>query len=202
MANYRYRSSRILPILLIIIIVVIAVVAIVSLGRAVFFAGNSSTTKTTSTPDVSRQALLNTGDDHSVQMTVRGPIVASEEFNSYRISISPAKRALTSYVGYANDTVDHVELGNNTAAYTQFVYALDKANLTKGVDDQSDVRGICAVGRLYQFDIMQGDKSVKTLWTSTCGGSPGTLKANVEQLSSLFNVQIPNANKMINKLSL
>ncbi len=201
MANYRYRSSRILPVILIIIIVVIAVVAIVALGRAVFFAGNSAP-KTSSTPDVSRQALLNTGDNHSVQMTVRGPIVASEEFNSYRITISPTSRSLTSYVGYVNDVVDHVDLPNNTAAYTQFVYALDKANLAKGVDDQSDVRGICAVGRLYQFDIMQDGKSVKTLWTSTCTGSPGTLRANVEQLASLFEVQIPNASKMINKLAL
>lgn len=201
MANYRYRSSRILPVILIVVIVIIAVVAIVALGRALFFAGNA-TPAPASTQDVSRQTLRNTGDDHSVQMTVRGPIVASENFNSYRITVSPNGRSFVSYVGYQNDVVDQVNLGNNVAAYTQFVYALDKANLSKGIDDQSDVRGICAVGRLYQFDILQGGKSVKTLWTSTCGGSPGTLRANVDQLSSLFNVQIPNANKMINKLAL
>lgn len=201
MASYRYRNSRILPVILIIVIVIITVLAVVALGRALFFAGNS-TPATTSTQDTSRQELLNTGSNHSVQMTVRGPIVASENFNSYRITISPNQRSFVSYVGYQNDVVDQVGLDNNVAAYTQFVYALNKANLTKGVDDQSDVRGICAVGRLYQFDIMQDGKSVKMLWTSTCGGSPGTLRANVEQLSSLFNVQIPGANKMINKLAL
>ncbi len=201
MASYRYRSSRILPVILIIVIVIITVVAIVALGRALFFVGNSAPT-TSQTQDAGRQALLNTGGDHSVQMTVRGPIVANENFNSYRITISPTGRSFISYVGYQNNLVDETNLDNNTAAYTQFVYALDKANLAKGTDDQSDVRGICAVGRLYQFDILQNGKSVKTLWTSTCGGSPGNLRANVEQLSSLFNVQIPNANKLINKLAL
>lgn len=196
-----YRTTRILPIALIVIISVIAVAALVSLARVIFFSGAS----TPAVVDVSRDALLNTSAERSVTMTVRGPIVADEEFHSYKISISPNNRNLTTYGGYLANAVDHVNLGNSVASYEQFVYALDKANLAKGVElegDKNDVRGICATGRVYEFVIANKDQSVKTLWTSTCKGSTGSLNASVNQLTELFTDQIPNAKKLISKVHL
>jgi hypothetical protein len=201
MANL--RSSRAVPVILVIAIIVIAIIALVSLSRAVFFSGSKSAS--TSDVDVSRNALLNTSDGHSVSMTVRGPIVADESFHSYKIDISPAARTITTYTGYLDTVVDQKTLPNNVSAYEEFVFALDKANLTKGeqlTGDDNDTRGICATGDVYDYAILDGATSVKDLWTSTCSGSKGSLKGNVSQLTNLFVKQIPGSDDLIRAVGL
>lgn len=200
MANY--RTSRILPIVLVVVIIIIAIASLVSLARVVFFSGSTTTTAQT---DVSRDALLNTAVGHSVTMTVRGPIVADEKFRSYKIDISSSARTINTYTGYLDTVVDQNTLGNSVAAYDQFVHALDKANLTKGKQlegDKNNTLGICATGNVYDFTILDGDTVVKDLWTSTCGGSRGSLDANVTQLTNLFTNQIPGASAQIQKIGL
>ncbi len=202
MANY--RTSRILPVILVIVIIIIAIAAMVSLARVLFFSG-SSNTSTTTTSDVSREALLNTAVGRSVSMTVRGPITADEEFHSYQITVSNDSRSINTYTGYLQTVVANKTLGNNVASYEQFVYALDKADLSNGKEltgDKNDIRGICATGRVYEFKILKENKPVKSLWTSTCRGSQGSLDASVSQLTSLFVNQIPDADKLISKVSL
>ncbi len=143
----RYRSSRILPIILILVIAIIVIVAIVSLVRIVI--SSSTSTSTPAQTDTSRTALLDTTPGHSVKVTVRGPIVANEDFHSYTIAVDPNIRTLTTYTGYTDTVVDNVSLGNDTASYEQFVYALDKADLEKGAQltgDANDLRGRCATG--------------------------------------------------------
>lgn len=202
MANY--RSSRVIPVVLVIVIVIIAVVALVSLARVVFFSGSKASTST-SQVDTSRDALLNTTASHSVSMTVRGPIVADESFHSYKIDISPDARTITTYTGYLDAVVDQKTLPNSVASYEEFVYALDKANLTKGkqlTGDDNDTRGICATGNVYDYAVLSGDTTVKDLWTSTCSGSKGSLNASVSQLSNLFTTQIPGSPALIQKIGL
>jgi len=201
MANY--RTSRILPIILVIVIIIIAIASLVSLARVVFFSGSSN--DSAQTVDISRDSLLNTSVDHSVKMIVRGPIVADEKFYSYQISISPNSRTLTTYNGYLGTVVDQTNLGNSVPAYEQFVFALDKANLSKGTElegDKNDVRGVCATGRVTEFEIINATNTVKKLWTSTCKGSSGSLDASVQQLTSLFATQIPGSSALINKIDL
>ncbi|HEY8886461.1 MAG TPA: hypothetical protein VIM31_03115 [Candidatus Microsaccharimonas sp.] len=201
MANY--RTSRIIPVVLVVVIIIIAIASLVSLARVVFFSGSS--TSNTAQADVSQAALLNTTVNHSVTMTVRGPIVADEAFHSYKIDISPNNRQVVTYTGYLDTVVDQVSLGNNVASYTEFVNALDKANLTKGKQltaDKNDTSGVCATGDVYTFTIYDGTTDVKDLWTSTCSGSKGSLDASVTQLTSLFVKQIPSADALIKKINL
>ena len=201
MANY--RTSRALPIILVIVVIIISITALVSLARVVFFSGASS--NSTTAADISRDALLNTSAGRSVTMTVRGPIVADEKFHSYHITVSANDRIIKTYTGYLDTVVDQTSLGNSVASYDQFVHALDKADLTKGkqlTGDKNDARGICATGSVYDFTISNGSNAVKNLWTSTCGGSTGSLSASVTQLSSLFMNQIPGASAQIAKLGL
>ena len=196
----RYSRSRFLPILLILIIVVIAIFAIVSLTRAIFF---RDTTTDIELLDTSRDTLLTTNAGNSVRMTIRGDIVADEAFHSYQITISPSSRTLVTYRGYLDKVVDRVSLPNNTAAYTQFVYALDKANYTKGdafEGDADDTRGICATGELFEFETREGSNTIKRLWTSSCKGSPGSLQASSKQLQNLFESQIPDADEVISNV--
>lgn len=193
---YRGKGSRLLPVIMTLLVIAVVVIVVVSVGRAIFGGGGNSSSQT----DAGRQALLATSVDHSVRMTVRGPIVANENFHSYQITVSPDSRNLTLYTGYLDQAMDTNQLGNNTKAYEEFVYALDKANLMNGTPlsgDKNDTRGICATGYVYKFETLKSNSPVKMLWTSTCRGSTGSLKASVTQVRNLFLVQIPNSSSTI-----
>ncbi len=200
MANY--RTSRILPTILTIVIIIVAIAGLVALARLVF-TGTSSNTNTV--VDTSQADLLNTSDGRSVSMTVRGPIVADEDFRSYRITISPSSRQFEAFTGYLDAVTDQQTLSNNTAAYDQFVNALDKANMVAGTPfegDKNNVLGICATGRVYEFSTLTAGDVNEMLWTSTCSGSPGSLKGSATQLSQLFLNQIPDSSNITASLKL
>lgn len=202
----RYRKNKILPAILAIVVIIVAVAGLIGLGRLLFVgSGSGNTAQSAEDVNEPRDALLDTSVGSSVTMNVRGPIVADENFRSFQITVTPSSRDVKTFTGYLDGVIDQESLPNNVAAYTEFVYALDKAKLTAGTQfegDKNDIRGICAVGRVTQFIISRGGEPVQTLWTSTCGGSKGSLKANVEQLSQLFTRQIPNAPNYISKLSI
>lgn len=198
----RNNGARFFPLIIIIVIIALVIAAIVSIGRAVFNSGDGNTTEQTSQVDQNRENLLNTNTGRSVAMTVRGPIVAEENFTSYRVQASNAERSIKVYKGYLEEETNGKSLGNNTQAYEQFVYALDKANFTKSVnqaddDETKDLRGICARGYVYEFSVLSGGNEVRKLWTSTCDGSKGTLNASKDQLSTLFLAQIPDSDDLV-----
>ena len=198
---YKSSSSRILPIIIVLLVVAIAIAALVSVGRAIFGGDSSNAPKV----DPGVESLLNTAVDRSVRMTVRGPLVADEQFRSYQITVDSSSRRLNTYAGYLDQTIDSVQLGNNTKAYEEFVYALNRANFMKGTeleDEKNDTRGICATGRVYEFEVLQGASPVKRLWTSTCKGSSGSLKASLSQIQKLFTNQIPDSKVPLNKIDL
>ena len=121
------------------------------------------------------------------------------------MEISNSQRSLKTYKGYTAEVIDDVKLDNNSAAYDELVYALNKANMMKGValtGEADDLRGICASGHTYDFAILKNGEVVKHLWTSTCAGSKGSLDANVEQLQNLFISQIPNNSQIVRDLGI
>ncbi len=204
MASSKYFVQRYLPIVLVIGIMIIAIIILVSLARAIFFSG-SSNTSTVDTTDVATAALLSTAADRAVQVTVRGPIVANEDFRSYQMTVSPNARTVETFEGYLGNTLQVRTISNNTAAYEQFVFALERADLVKGDafdDEGNDVRGICASGELYEFRLLKDDETVNLLWTTTCSGSRGSLDASVSQLMTLFERQIPESSDIIDDLDI
>jgi len=187
-----YRSSRLLPTILTVIIIIVAIAGLVALVR-LLFTGSASTS--VSDVNVAQQNLLNTSEGRAVSMTVRGPIVADEDFRSYQIIVSPNNREFKAFSGYLEAVINQDSFPNNTAAYDQFVHALDKANMVKGTPfegEKNNVLGICATGKVYEFRVLSGGSDEEMLWTSTCSGSPGSLRASATQLSQLFLNQIPN----------
>lgn len=190
------RGNRFLPLVISLIIIALVIAAIVSIGRAIFNIGPSNDQAQT---DTATAALLNTDSSRSVQMVVRGPIVANENFQSYSIKVSPNERVMNVYTGYLETLTKDKTLENNHDAYVQFVYALNKADMTKIRGDvaDDDIRGICATGYVYEFSVQNEGEAVQTLWTSTCSGSKGTLRANKDQLSNLFMNQIPGSADLV-----
>lgn len=196
-----YKTNRTLPTILTVIVIIIAIAGLVAVARFIFFPGSSNNAEV----DTSRDQLLSSAVDKSVSMTVRGPIVADENFRSYNITVSPSSRSIKTYSGYLDAVLDQRTLPNNVAAYEEFVHALNKANFVAGqpfTGDANDVRGICATGRVYEFALLQDGDVSEMLWTSTCGGSKGSLRANSDQLTQLFRAQIPESRDLISDISL
>lgn len=201
----RSGLQRIIPILLVIIVIGVVAFALFSLGRALFSGGGSPEESAAPAVNTGQQALTTVTADRSVRMSVRGPIRAGENSHSYTITVSPDSRNMTTYVGYTGQQVDNSQLTNDTQAYTQFVNALARAKLMDGTPltgEANETAGICAAGYLYMFETLQGDNVVQTLWTSTCKGSLGSLKANLPQVRNLFQLQIPTYSTLIKKIKI
>lgn len=192
MAYNRFR--RFIPPLIIIVVVIIAVVGLVALGRLLFSSSAPAAV------DTARENLLNSSVEHKVRMTVRGPIVANEDFRSYEITVTPNSRNMTTYQGYIKTPITVASFSNNIPAYEAFVRALDDAGVTKGTQfegDRNDTRGLCATGRVVQYDIIKGNDVIKQLWTTTCNNERGSLQSASRPISNLFRAQIPDAQTLL-----
>lgn len=193
----RNSFSRFVPILLVIVITIVAVAAVIAIGRALF--GKNDSGQTDQNVNTGQVALLSTEEGRAVRLTVRGPIVANENFRSYSVIISPSSRDMTTYEGYLDKEINQKKLDNNVKAYTELVYALDKRKMMNGTqltEQQNDLRGICASGKVYKFETLKDSSVVKSLWTSDCSGSKGSAQANVNEILDMFLKQIPDGKKM------
>lgn len=196
-----YKPTRVIPIALTLIVIAIAIAGLVSLARFMFFPSGTGTSS--SRTEIAKDSLVDTSADRAVRMLVRGKIVAQETFRSYRIQISPNERTLVTYQGYLDQPITTITLGNNIPAYEQFVYALQKLNFmnaTEQTGDNNDLRGICATGYVYDFEMLKANESIKQLWTSSCSASRGSLNAKIDPIMKLFIDQIPEAKSIIGKL--
>lgn len=196
----RVRTNKIVPIILIVLVSVIAIFALVSLTRAVFF----SAVPTTPATNEARDALTNTASERKVELTVRGPIVADENFHSYTITVTPGSRTIKTYAGYLGTVIEQKSLPNNVAAYEQLVYALDALNATRSANTRlsDDTRGVCATGKVYEFSIYNASTLVQRLWATSCADTRGTLAANTDRLVSLFKNQIPDVQPILKAVKL
>lgn len=191
----KYRTRRIITIAISLVIIAVAIAAMVYVARVLFFSGSANTAQVSA----SESALVSTNADRSVSMKVRGPIVADEKFRTYTITVSPNSRVITVNKGYLGAVVSDNNLNNNIPAYEQLVYALDKVKLMRGNEltgDANDLRGVCATGRVYEFSILKNGTAEKTLWTSSCSSSRGSLNANLDSLTKLLDAQIPQFSKL------
>lgn len=190
--------------MLVVVITVIAVGAVIAIGRA-FIGGDSDSTTSQSSLDEARAALLSSDVTRSVRLTVRGRIVADENFRSYQITISPSSRIMTTYEGYIATAIDSKKLDNNFPAYEELIFALDKRKMMDGrvlSEEQNDLRGVCATGRLYEFETLVNGETLKKLWTSDCDGAKGSALANVSEIMDMFLQQIPEGQAMARGIGL
>lgn len=191
--------TRFIPIIFIGLIVILVIAAIVSVVRIMT---SNNQQPATDVVDTSNKSLLATDSNRSVNMTVRGKIVGNESFRSYRIVVRPNERTFVRYKGYLEQPLVAKKYDNNTRAYEEFVYALSRGSLAKGTaltGEADDTRGVCASGIVYEFEIVDGSRIVKRLWTSSCTDVKGSLVGNVAQLQQLFVDQVPEALEYIGK---
>lgn len=195
-----HRGNQLLPVIIIVIIVVVSVAAIVALARTLLFNDSSEETE-----QVQRNTLIETTSDRAVRMTIRGEITADEEFRSYQITVSPTSRVMTTYAGYLDSQIETAQLDNNTRAYEEFVFALDRAGMMSGTPlegEANDRRGLCPGGKILEFETLSGGQSEEMLWTTTCGGrAGGSFEGSSSQISDMFLQQIPQGPELLSNIN-
>ncbi len=129
-----------------------------------------------------------------VQLTKEGPVNADQTHDEVRITVSNMETAVEVFKGYNNDLVNSKTYPNNSAAYADFLAALDRAGYTKGDTTKSlaDERGACSTGVRYVMGIKDGDKDIQRFWASTCGSKIGTSKGVTDTIVHLFVAQVPD----------
>lgn len=193
-------ARRIIPIILVLIVIAVAIAAVVSIGQNIFGGGDSA-----EEVNQGQRSLLDTSESRAVRMTVRGPIVANEQFATFTITVKPNSRNMTTYLGYLSQQLETVNKDNNIPAYEQLVYALDRNNMMDASvpedSNRNDTRGICPTGRMFTFETLNNNTVIKSLWTTTCNDARGTLNTAYAPLQNLFLRQIPTSNEMINRMT-
>lgn len=188
-----YKAARVLQVTFLVIVATVILLGVFFIGN--FLTNNSNTVIV----DKGQEALLKTSEGYEVSALVRGPIVADEDFRSYKITISNSQRELVTYKGYDNQKLDTIKLDNSVAAYEQFVYALNNLGFMNGSGD-TDNKGFCSAGYVYEFKTIKDDKDVKSLWSSSCGSRSGTFRGSVRSTFNLFINQIDGGEELIQKL--
>jgi len=129
-----------------------------------------------------------------VQLTEEGPVNADQTHDEVRITVSNMETAVEVFQGYNKNLVNSKTYPNNSAAYADFLAALDKAGFTKGDTSKSlaDERGACATGVRYVLTIKDGDTDIQRFWASSCGTKVGSSKSTIDMINRLFIAQVPD----------
>lgn len=163
---------------------------------AIAIGGNATKTDTAPTKPAAIKLSDHSGRESEVKLTITGPVVADENHNSIRISVTQSLRTIDVIKGYQGSVVKTKSYVNNQAAYEAFLKALDTAfyasERINSKDRVTDESSSCATGSRYALDFGDGFELKSHHWTSTCTESRGTFGGNISKITSLFNLQFPD----------
>jgi hypothetical protein len=189
--------------MLIIVVAVVMIGGLIWVGRTLFDGGDAKPDEV----NAGQKLLDKPADNMAVRMSVRGEIVASENHYSVVITISNSAREIVTFRGYDGSIIKREQLDNSPAAFNDLVAALNRAGYMKETKmDDNQNQGICAVGQLIYFEVLEyvkddngslTEKTAKRLWTTSCPKLTGDFAGLVVNVEDLFVKQIPNARQII-----
>lgn len=139
-----------------------------------------------------------------MQYTIKGPVQALENHHEIRISVAADQRMVEVLQGYDGRVVQRKTFGNDQAAYSEFLRALQVANFTRGSDNVNlrDERGICPTGNRYIYEIIESGQTTQRYWSTSCSQSQGTFLGQKPLVRTLFKQQIPEYDRITGKYRL
>lgn len=147
--------------------------------------------------------LKNTGS--KLKFTIKGPIVADEDYREIVFEISQGTRSVKFFKGYNLVLEKEKKLPNNYSAYEALAGALyssgfmtERANVkNKKYENQ------CSSGKVYNAELLDSDNKVKkSLWITSCNSKSGTLLASPTTILNLFKKQFPDYNTFSSGISI
>jgi hypothetical protein len=187
------------------IIAVLTVIVGASVGVARIAKSTFSKSDSSSTVIQGQQQLAFKPSDYSrpetmVRFEVKGPIVADENFRSYRIDITREDKKFYNLLGYEDIATSSLAYNNNPAAYDSFLRTIERqgfGQLDKAWTIAED-RGYCVNGFRYYYEIFESGQKVFHSWGTSCSSKVGTSDATAE-VKPLFHEQIPDFAQYIDK---
>lgn len=128
----------------------------------------------------------------AAQLIIDGPIVANQNHNEIKITVSPQSVDFTLYNTYEQQTINSQSYPNNERSYSVFLQALQHAGFTKGNTDKTlvDERGFCPSGIRDIYSFANASRPLMRFWSTSCGD--GTYKGRIETTVNLFKKQVPD----------
>lgn len=189
------QRGRIGAILLIALVSLVMIGGIVFLVNVIFNKGGVPRKEAKETVNLLTNPTANT----KIEMIARGPVIAEEKHYEIVITITENSRKLVIYRGYERkQEYKKVELGNNSAAFHEFLRALDQNDFAKKQGKDLASTSVCAGGNLVIFKIMDGDKVVHSTYTSDCKGSTN-MAGKDKAITDFIMNQIDGGKDLINK---
>ncbi len=165
---------------------IIALGLIIALIVLLLQGGNSSTPKE---PALSTYANTST----IVRVSIDGPVTAPQNHNQIVVTVGRDRATYQQFNGYDGTIIASKSYDNSFNSYNTFLHAISRAGMLVGNTDPklSNSLGRCPLGQIYTFEVLNGDKQIKKLWTTNCGGAK-TFGGNTNLIMSLFQSQIPD----------
>ena len=167
---------------------------LIVLVLVLIFAGGGQAPKQLYLPDYATSQSF-------VELTETGPITAPQNHYGVRIRVSGDETTYEAMQGYEDQTISQKSYPMTMAAYTDFLFALQRENFTQGNPDPAlkENRGYCPFGRLYEFAFNDGTNEVERYWKTSCGD--GNFNGNGAAIRDLFRAQVPGYSDLTGSLS-
>lgn len=157
-------------------------------------APNPSTPVVKSLPDYSSTTA-------QVSFTLDGPITGDDTHRQIKIIVDQFQRKLDIIGGYNGNIIQENNFANNQQAYDIFLRSLKNSGFMSKIKNPkiTDERGQCPLGDRFIFELNDSGDVLSHSWTTSCGGTLGTLGVTSGTLQQLFKAQITNYDQIISK---
>ena len=182
--------------LMVLVVATVMIGGLVWVGKTFFGGQNTSNSETVS---AGQKLLDKPTTQTTVRLSVRGPITAQEAHYSIALTINANSRNLVIWRGYDGTIITQENLTNSSGSFNDLLAALNRAGMMKENKNAADTanQGICAVGQVIQFEVLDGEKSTQKLWTTSCQELQGNFDGLTANVIDLFLDQVPDARNRI-----
>lgn len=127
--------------------------------------------------------------------TIDGPVVAQENHNAIRISVSGSGRTLEIIQGYEDQATTIKHYDNTQAAFDVLVQELQRSGFTNqnGHSNSTSIYSVCPLGNRFIYQLENNNAEVYNAWSTSCNDrGVQTFSGNAVLVQELFQRQIPN----------
>lgn len=157
-----------------------------------------------STPVSSKALVLSNyaGTDASVSYTINGITNGDDSHRSIKITINNLSRMIEIVSGYQGFVLNSQTTPNNVSAFQAFLSGLQTEGYLLQRKNSASPLGQCPLGNQYVFDTSGIKGATDELWTTTCGTKTGTFAGNLDAVTQMFQLQIPDYSSFVNGVNL
>ena len=189
-----------------IVVIAITIIALILITWGLFtiasniFRGNGDEQVDIVQVDADRSTVQSTS---VAAYKVTGPIVANEDQRSYTIVVSANNVTMKTFSNFGKTLIAEVSYVNTPIAYESFLSALANADITAlrrnaSTEFTFEDQGVCARGRKFFVEL---DTNIFR-WSTSCGNKEGNAGFTMSPVSTLFQRQVPDFNKMTSGLGI